>query len=68
MNIHCVDINPRSRYENTVLSLQVGQPAEVGFREVNLGSDRTLTITEGETASVCIMIDNLMKISLETSL
>ena len=37
----------------------MGQPAEVAFREVDLGSDRTLTITEGETASVSMMNDNV---------
>ena len=36
----------------------MGQPAEIEFREVDLGSDRTLTITEGETASVSMMNDN----------
>ena len=39
----------------------MGQPAEIEFREVDLGSDRTLTITEGETASVSMMNDNEVK-------
>ena len=39
----------------------MGQPAEIGIREVDLGSDRTLTITEGETASVSMMNDNEVK-------
>ena len=48
-----------STFKHAICKFQVGQPAEVEFREVDLGSDRTLTITEGETASVSMMNDNV---------
>jgi hypothetical protein len=37
------------------LKFQVGQPAEVEFREVSLENGNTLTITEGDTASVSLI-------------
>ena len=40
--------------DKNALKFQVGQPADVEFRDVNLENGNTLTITEGDTASVSL--------------
>jgi len=51
------------------IALEVGQPAEVQFRDVKLESNNVLTITEGDTASIqCVALNAHPRAELEWEL